>query len=171
MIHYFAYGSNLHPVRLSERVPSARLITPASLSNYKLCFHKKSKDGSGKCNIVTSDEKKEQVFGAIYQLDAKHKARLDQFESKGSGYIDKQIAINHEGQTYACFSYFAQESHIVETLQPYHWYKKLVLLGAGYLKFPKNYLESIKRVASINDPDDARNQLNNRLIESILNYR
>ena len=38
MIHYFAYGSNLYPMRLSERVSSANLIGGVELENYLLAF-------------------------------------------------------------------------------------------------------------------------------------
>ncbi len=41
MIHYFAYGSNLHPVRLIERVPSASLVGVIGISKHRLAFHKK----------------------------------------------------------------------------------------------------------------------------------
>ena len=38
MIHYFAYGSNLYPMPLSERVFSANLIGGVELENYLLAF-------------------------------------------------------------------------------------------------------------------------------------
>ena len=47
---YFAYGSNLHPERLRERVPSAESLGVARLEAHVLRFHKRGRDGSGKCD-------------------------------------------------------------------------------------------------------------------------
>lgn len=171
MIYYFAYGSNLHPVRLVKRAPSAELVGVAIYPHHMLTFHKKSNDGSGKCNILHSGSESDLIYGAIYKLSPEHKNELDRFEGKGHGYIDTQISLNHNGDEYACFTYLAQQSHIVENLKPYHWYKELVILGAQHLEFPGSYVSSIEAVESIEDPDQERRKENETLIENILNYR
>ena len=51
IINYFAYGSNLHPMRLMERVPSAKFVGTVEIKKYRLTFHKKSIDDSSKCNM------------------------------------------------------------------------------------------------------------------------
>lgn len=169
MIYYFAYGSNLHPMRLVERVPSAELIGVAKHLNHSLTFHKKSNDGSSKCNMFNSES--DLIYGAIYKLKPEHKNELDKFEGKGYGYIDNQIKLKHNGNEYTCFTYLAQPSHIVDSLKPYHWYKKLVILGARYLEFPDAYISSIEAVESMEDPDSTRRKEKEVLIESIINYR
>lgn len=168
MIHYFAYGSNLHPIRLMERVPSANLVGVIELSNHRLTFHKKSSDGSSKCNLFQTGSESDSVHGAIYKFNPEHKSALDRFEGKGYGYIDNPIKLQHQGQEYTCFTYQAQQSHIVDSLQPYHWYKKLVVLGAKYLKFPGSYIASVESVQSIEDPDKKRREENETLIEKII---
>ena len=110
MIYYFAYGSNLHPMRLMERVPSAELVGVAKHPNHVLTFHKKSNDGSSKCNMFNSGSGL--IFGAIYKLNPEHKNELDRFEGKGYGYIDNQITLEHNETEYSCFTYLAQQSHI-----------------------------------------------------------
>jgi hypothetical protein len=42
-IHYFAYGSNLHPLRLQERVPSAALLGWTHLHGWELRFDKRGR--------------------------------------------------------------------------------------------------------------------------------
>ena len=167
MIYYFAYGSNLHPLRLQERVPSAELIGVAKHPNHTLTFHKKSHDGSSKCNIYNAESGL--IFGAIYKLNPDHKSELDRFE--GKGYIDSQITLEHNDNNYTCFTYLAQQSHIANNLKPYHWYKQLVVLGAQYLQFPDAYITSIDAVESIEDPDVSRRKEKNELIKRIINYR
>ena len=171
MIHYFAYGSNLHPMRLMERVPSANLVGVIELSKHSLSFHKKSSDGSSKCNLSYTGAETDLVHGAIYEVDAEHKSELDRFEGKGYGYIDNQIKLQHQGREYTCFTYIAQQSHIVDNLKPYHWYKKLVVLGARYLQCPDSYVLSIESVESVEDPDWERREEKEILIKNIVNYR
>lgn len=169
MIHYFAFGSNLHPVRLTERVPSAELMGVATCPGHRLEFHKQSDDGSGKCNMVKAGSGSDLVYGAIYRLKPEHKQVLDRYE--GSGYRDSQIVVRHDGIESPCFAYLAKQAHIVDGLMPYHWYKQLVVLGARYLGFPGSYVSSIDATGSTQDPNPARRQTNERLIESIINYR
>ena len=168
---YFAYGSNLHPMRLGERVPSAELLGTATQPGHRLVFHKKGHDGSGKCNMFESGSESDQVFGAIYSLNPEHKDDLDRFEGEGYGYIDNQIMRSHDENNYTCFTYLARQSHIVDSLKPYHWYKALVILGANYLGFPDSYIASIEAVTSMEDPDPKRREERELLIECIMNYR
>ena len=169
MVYYFAYGSNLHPMRLMERVPSAELVGVAKHPEYALTFHKRSNDGSSKCNMFNS--KSGLVYGAIYKLHPDHKNELDRFEGKGYGYLDNQISLQHNEIEYTCFTCLAQQSYIVNDLKPYHWYKKLVVMGAQYLQFPDTYISSIEAIESIDDPDAIRRKEKEELIERITNYR
>ncbi len=171
MIYYFAYGSNLHPMRLMERVSSAELIGVTEHPHHSLTFHKKSSDGSSKCNMFHTGKGSDLIHGAIYKIKAEHKTDLDGFEGKGVGYIDSQIRLQHNEEEYSCFTYHAQQSHIVSHLQPYHWYKQLVVLGARYLRFPDLYISSIEAIESIDDPDLNRRKEKEVLIENIIKYR
>ena len=171
MIYYFAYGSNLHPMRLIERVPSAELVSIAKHPEHKLTFNKKSNDGSSKCNIYNTGDESDLIHGAIYRLNTEHKSDLDRFEGKGYGYIDAQITVQDNENVYNCFTYIAQQSHITDRLKPYHWYKRLVVLGAQYLNFPDSYISSIEAVESVEDPDINRRKEKESLIEKVIKYR
>lgn len=170
MISYLAYGSNLHPLRLMERVPSARLVGVTALSRYRLMFHKRGMDQSSKCNVIRTGTEADLVYGAIYEMDPAHKPLLDRVEGKGHGYLDMLMTVQYQGQAYRCFTYLAQESYLVDNHPPYHWYKQLVVLGARYLQFPDTYIGSIESVESMDDPDKTRRTRHNMLIENILNY-
>lgn len=171
MIHYFAYGSNLHPIRLRERVPSAKLIGGVTLDSHHLIFHKRSNDRSSKCNIFETGSATDVVHGAIYEIAPEHKSDLDRFEGKGSGYIDIQIKLRHQEQQYLCFTYLAQQSHIADNLKPYHWYKEMVVLGANYLGFPDAYVSSIVSIESTEDPEHNRRLEKEALLEKMRNFR
>ncbi len=168
MTCYFAYGSNLHPLRLSERVPSATLIGTARIHDHKLIFHKIGRDGSAKCSYIT---KKEAVlYGAVYAIAHEDKAILDRIEGVGSGYIQKQMIVHCNADEFECFTYQAQAGYIDNSLKPYHWYKQLVLLGARHLDFPENHVFSIESHPSITDPDESRRYENGLLIRNISGF-
>jgi len=170
MIHYFAYGSNLHPVRLQQRVPSARLLGCVKVSNHRLLFNKQSHDGSGKCHLLKTGVTGRSVYGAIYQMQPQHKESLDQHEGKGNGYMDQPIDLHLDGQDLSCFTYLAQDSHIVDNIKPYHWYKELVELGARYCQFPDAYIQQIAAIESQPDPSKDRTQAMEILIREILQH-
>ena len=152
---YAAYGSNLHPRRLTERVPDARLLGTAQLEERALRFHKRGQDGSGKCNVIETPESN--VHVAIYDLPAQQKPALDVAEGVGAGYRIETLEIDGYGE---CFLYVATASHIDEKLLPFSWYKELVLAGGEFLQFPREYVARIAETESAMDPDMARHTSN-----------
>lgn len=164
-LHYLAYGSNLHPIRLTERVPSARLIGTHSLSGFRLHFHKRGQDDSGKCNLVHTGHEHDVAHTALYRMDVRHKADLDGFE--GEGYEAVTLQLRHAGESLECFAYIALDAHIDDRLMPYHWYKGLVMLGGDYHGFPADYMSRIKNIESTHDPDHERRKLHDVLIDRL----
>lgn len=150
---YAAYGANLHPIRLSTRVPSARLLGKGILADKALRFHKRSKDGSGKCNIIDSD--KQQVYVAIYEINESEKPLLDNVEGVGYGYRNEEVQVVGFGK---CFTYIAESSYIDNSLKPYMWYKELILAGCEYLELPTSYINYIRSVEADVDLDKQRNK-------------
>ncbi len=147
-MHYLAYGSNLHPLRLAWRVPNSRLVGTTSLDGYRLTFHKKSTDGSSKCNLDFTDNPDHVTHAAIYEIPQDEMHRLDAAEGLGSGYFKEQMTITVNSETLLVFVYLASQSHVTATLEPYHWYKEMVLAGARRHQFPPEYLQQIAAVAS-----------------------
>jgi len=147
---YAAYGSNLHPRRLTERISSAQLVATSFLSDWTLHFHKRSKDGSGKCNILSGGDG---IHVAIFDISAEDKLTLDGIEGLGLGYSEILLNVPDIGD---CASYVADESHIDGSLDPYDWYKELVLLGARAHGFPVDYLNRISSFPARQDPDPSR---------------
>lgn len=164
LVYCVAYGSNLHPIRMEERVPSARVLGVVELSGLSLAFYKQSTDGSGKCLLLTSQESSSKVYGVLYAFDPAHKAGLDTAEGKGKGYFEQQVSVPLNGVDYQAFIYMASSTHIDVSLKPYHWYKNLVLAGSRFHKFPLEYVLAIESVASAEDPIADRKKLNEYLL-------
>ena len=149
-MRYAAYGSNLHPVRLGERLPSARLLGTGHLPDWSLRFHKLSLDASGKCSIVPGNEG---VHFAIFDISDDDKHELDRIEGVGSGYAATSLHIPSFGD---CATYVAEASYVDDALRPYDWYREFVLAGAAYHDFPADYVARIAAVRAIPDPDIER---------------
>ena len=145
---YAAYGSNLHPQRLAKRVSSAEFVGTSFLPDWSLHFHKRGADGSGKGNVQSGGDG---VYVAVFEISADDKLILDRIE--GAGYSAALLEVPQFGY---CVSYVADESHIDGTLEPYDWYRKLVLIGAKTHGFPATYLDRIRSVATCEDPDSDR---------------
>lgn len=160
-VRYAAYGSNLHPVRLTRRVKSARWIGSARVPDFELRFHKRGKDGSGKCNIVAGDG---EVHVAIYEFEADEKRTLDGIEGLGMGYKESTLSVTGFG---TCFTYMAADTHINESLDPFGWYKRLVLLGCNFNRFPGSYVAQIQSVDHVQDPHADRREEHSRLADEI----
>ena len=152
---YFAYGSNMSSRRIANRIPSALLLGCGRLNGHQLRFHKVSKDGSAKCNVLDTDHPDHFVLGVIYKISPEHKQQLDLLEGLGQGYETKTVDIKMEtGLTQSGFVYFA--SRIDCSLKPYDWYKQHVLIGANEHDFPESYISKIESVEAMPDKDEPR---------------
>ena len=168
-IHYLAYGSNLHPLRLLARAPSSRVIGVVPLPGRCVSFHKRSNDGSGKCNLPESSYA-DVSYGVIYELSIADKKNLDIAEGLGRGYDEALLSVSLNDATYRPIVYIAASSHIDAALQPYHWYKAFVLAGARHHNLPDDYIRSIESQPSVPDPDAGRNAENLALLARMLKF-
>ena len=155
-IKYFAYGSNMHPLRMQLRVPSCRFVGLAQLQGYRLAFHKRSRDGSGKCNVHVSDNADDRVQGVVYEMDADEKVLLDRAEGLGQGYDATTLTVRSGKIEHRVFLYVADGSYIDDSLRPYTWYKALVVAGAHHHRLPPSYVKHIESVATVEDLDTDR---------------
>lgn len=154
-LHYLAYGSNLHPLRLRERVPSAALLGLVRVPGRTLRFHKRGQDQSAKCDLVPT-AKGVPAFAALYTLAARDKPRLDAAEGAGRGYDEAILEVTLSGAAFGPFVYLAAPTHVEPTLRPFHWYKRLVIAGARHHRLPPEYLSLLEAVPSVPDPDADR---------------
>ena len=152
---YFAYGSNMSLSRIKSRISSAVPVGTHYLPQHNLCFHKASKDGSGKCDAFKTKNKDDFVWGRLYEIDSSDKEKLDGFEGLGYGYEIKDVIVFDESGLYhKAFTYYATD--IDENLIPYSWYKQHVIYGAQEAKLSDDYIEKIKQYPEKKDTDNER---------------
>lgn len=159
---YAAYGSNLHPLRLQKRVPSAKLLGTSILSGYEMRFNKKSDvDASGKCSINVADNF---VHMAVFEIAVIEKCDLDKIEGLGKGYDEIPIQLAGYG---TCLTYIATPTVIEESILPMDWYKEMVMLGCLSNRFPDRYVENVQRVGAVRDSNRSRARMNWKIVEEL----
>lgn len=161
---YAAYGSNLHPLRLAKRVPSATHLGTSFLPSWKVDFCKRSyRDGTGKCTIARGGTG---VYLAIFDIDCSERQDLDLCEGLGIGYKELTFDDPKFGNV---VTYVADKGSIDGSLLPLDWYKEYVLLGCEYNGFPPDYVERFRAVPSCIDSDDTRSEAEWSVVEEIRN--
>ncbi|HJO94768.1 MAG TPA: gamma-glutamylcyclotransferase family protein [Victivallales bacterium] len=167
-IIYFAYGSNMLHSRLQKRVPSAIPLGVAKLDNYSLVWHKESKDGSAKCDIIPSnpnDDIPDEVYGVLYEFDPAHKAALDKAEGLGFGYNEKEVKVLYKDHIVTAKTYYAID--IAKKLLPYEWYKAFVVTGAKSNNLPIEYIKLLVKQMTKQDKDTFRKNENQEILNSL----
>ncbi len=159
----FAYGSNMLSSRIQERCPSARALGVAELHGYELSWHKRSKDGSGKCDVVQAKDKSKIVYGVLFEIAESEKRELDKAEGLGNGYEEKQVQVVFEGKSRTATLYSATNTD--SSLKPYTWYKAFVVAGAKEHKLPSEYIRQLEAVEATQDPDGKRHERNTQLLK------
>jgi len=141
--------------RLRARTPSARFITTATLYRHQLRFHKRSHDGSSKCDAYDTGNDQDYVIGVVFDIAEAEKTILDGHEGLGRGYEIKTIEIESaNGDRLEAYTYYATD--LDATLKPYHWYHHHVVSGAYEHRLPMDYITAIESIASMDDPDNDR---------------
>lgn len=160
----FAYGSNMLSTRMRQpdRVPSARPIDVGYITRHRLTFDKASTDKSGKCDAEETQNAGDRVYGVLYSIDKSEKPRLDEAEGLGHGYDEKPVKVVTAARVVPAVMYYATSKD--PSLKPYHWYKALVVAGAVEHGLPFPYVELLRTVESVQDPDAARRAEHERLL-------
>lgn len=143
-LHYLAYGSNLHPLRIGARLGEIERVATVALPGWRLALHKRGEDGSGKGNLLRCTDS--HAWGVVYRLNAGMKSRLDEFEGDGYDCVTVQVTLAQpQPQTLDCFAYLAMPDWTDDSLLPHDWYAELIEHGARHAGVPAAYLDWIAR--------------------------
>ncbi|MES2001892.1 MAG: gamma-glutamylcyclotransferase family protein [Pseudomonadota bacterium] len=162
----FAYGSNMPAARLRERCPSTRAIGIAELPGHELRWHKRSRDGSGKCDIVVVDTPNVSVFGVLYEIAADEKPALDRAEGLNKGYDEVEVEVLCNGRQVTAKTYRATDTD--PSRRPFTWYRALVIAGAKEHGLPAAYIAGLESVLADEDADRTRHDKRMALIGEVL---
>jgi len=111
------------------------------------------------------------AYAALFAIKPDEVALLDEAEGCGKGYDKQFVRCPMANSEYSAFTYIAAARAIDASLNPYHWYKRFVLAGARYHQFPEHYILYLEGIASIQDPDDERRLMNEKILEEINRFQ
>ena len=139
MQRYFAYGSNLEPRRLRERIGEFRVYGAACLYGHRLAFNKRGRDGSGKANLMP--DSLGLVWGVVYELTPAAWPRLDRFEG---GYTRLRVQVEQSpGEGREAWTYASTR---LSGKPPFSWYREHVVQGARHHGLPDAWVAWLERV-------------------------
>jgi len=151
IVLYFAYGSNMSSERLRSRIASVKVIGHAFLKDWKMVLNKRSRDGSGKANLVESPG--DVTWGVLYEIRNSDLETLDRVEG---GYQRITVQVQQPGVTVVeAVTYIS--GNLTNDPRPYRWYKELLLSGAREHNLPQDYIARLEGfpVKSDNDSETA----------------
>jgi gamma-glutamylcyclotransferase len=150
-LNYLAYGSNLWPARLRERIGPLAVRGAIRVPDRTLAFSKRGADGSGKCTLASAPGAT--AWGVVYTVPAAARAVLDRIEGVGHGYTIEWLALRGHGR---CFVYLAEPDACDPALRPFDWYRALVLAGAQAHGLPPAYVSRIRTTITLRDAERER---------------
>lgn len=165
-IHYLAYGSNMWRRRIELRLGVCESLGAASLRGYSLRFHKRGRDGSGKCDAFHTGTLSDVLYGVVYRLNHAQRQALDEYE--GPGYVTRDVPVRTRSGILTAYTYVAKQAHVDVGLEPFVWYKALVVAGARAHDLPTRYLETLSSIAAVSDPDAERHAHHQRILEETM---
>jgi len=154
-LNYLAYGSNLFPPRLADRIAIVDIAGIVRLHATRLAFHKRGADGSGKCSLLPGADA--EAYGVVYRIGTADKATLDRIEGVGHGYRVESLMDATLGE---CFFYRAEDSALDARLLPFDWYHAYVVAGARHHGLPPDYIAAIAAQPTQLDDDVRRRDEN-----------
>jgi len=166
-IVYLAYGSNLHPARLANRIGPVADLGSIRLPGWRLVFDKRGSDGSAKANLRAAPGTEQVAWGALFELDRQQYARLDRFEGAGRGYDAFWLDIEVDGVGAEAVTYLSPGHWRTAHARPWSWYRDLVLAGARYHRFPADVIGRLQSIAVLEDPDRERAARHYRLLDTL----
>lgn len=158
----FAYGSNMLTRRVRDRCPSSTPLGVARLDGHELRWHKRSADGSGKCDVVEVAATGSVVFGVLFQIEVAEKPALDSAEGLGNGYEQGTTSVTCNGESRNALIYVA--TAIDDSLNPYTWYKALVVAGAREHCLPGEYVAQLEIEKAVKDANAQRHTRNMAMV-------
>jgi len=148
-ILYFAYGSNLRKAQMERLCPGHVFLGPARLADHRLAFTLPDEEWQGGVADVLPSPGDE-VWGALYRLEAHHLAALDAYEvfdpdgpEQANDYVRRLVKVSHGGAMREAWCYFvrAADGHVA----PSERYRAALIEGAMERGLPAVYVGEMQR--------------------------
>lgn len=123
-VHYFAYGNNMSVAKITDRMSGQYTDRrKATLKGYSLRYNKKSKDGSGKANVVETATSS--VNGWLYEITTEQFDKIKEHEIH-YGIEMLPVRLPDDGATVNALVFVAAPDSIEEGLEPTAEYRATI---------------------------------------------
>lgn len=131
MTRYFAYGSNMNPLRVSERGLAVVRAEAARLPGFRLAFDKASAAGGHACFHYAPGDC---VEGVLYWLAGPDEiSKMDRFEHAPVNYSREVVQLAGPSGSITAWTYVANPAVLKAGLRPPREYLAHLLAGRDYL--------------------------------------
>ena len=148
--YYFAYGSNMNPVRVQQRNMAFSDYLGGVLSGYQLCFNKRSQKYPGAASANVMANSAAATEGVLYGLNTLAEIeKMDPYEGYPIRYDRVILPVHCADGICDAWVYTANADYIAHGLKPAQWYLDHLLAGAPLLSTA--YVAMLKRVECLED--------------------
>jgi cation transport regulator ChaC len=142
---YFAYGSNMDPRHMLERVPGARPVGPARLEGFRLAFNVYSTEWRGGAANLELDQGAH-VWGVLWEVPEDQVGGLDAFQGHPTFFRREDVVVvGPEGPVIAWTYRVAHQSgSYVRPTEEYLWRVHSAIRSMG---LPPEALDIVDRAA------------------------
>ncbi len=149
--------------RIERRLGPCEVLGIAIVRGFSLRFHKRGRDGSGKCDAYHTGDITDTLYGVVYSLSQYQRDMLDELE--GPGYASREVPVRTRSGILTAYTYVAKPEHLHSELRPFVWYKSIVVAGARAHALPAAYVERLAAVHAVPDPDGARHARHQAILD------
>jgi cation transport regulator ChaC len=148
--HYFAYGSNMNPERVTARGLRFDQVRGAILHGVRLTFDKQSRAHRGSGHATLTCDRRARVGGVLYRLATDGEIeRMDPYEAAPINYSRDVVWVRAGDTDVAAWTYFANPAVLRAGLRPERAYLNHLLAGRAYLS--PAYYERLSAVVCADD--------------------
>jgi hypothetical protein len=93
MLLYFAYGANMHPRHMRERVPGAQAAGPGKVGGFRLCFNVYSSEWAGGAANLETDSPSH-VWGVLWEVPEDQWQGLDAYQGHPTFFRREDVPVD-----------------------------------------------------------------------------
>ncbi len=129
-IYYFAYGSNMDPVRMYGRRIDFTSRIAAYLPGYELKFNKRSTYNENETYANIMPKHKANTLGILYKTNEHSMRRLDRYEGvRYAQYFRKKVSVYTDDGIVDAICYVANNDFLLDNTPPSQTYVSHLLKG------------------------------------------
>jgi gamma-glutamylcyclotransferase (GGCT)/AIG2-like uncharacterized protein YtfP len=144
MLLYFAYGSNMDPRHMHQRVPGARPIGPGKLSGFRLAFNVYSTEWEGGAANLELDPDAH-VWGVLWEVPEDEADGLDAYEGHPTFFRREDVVV--DGPVGAAIAWTYRVAHQDGFVRPTDVYVHRMHAAIRMMGLPPEALDIVERAA------------------------